>query len=84
MLKKEHIFLWFLSLYIDNYPDYLIFQISFVKQIVLDFHGRCNIYINVSVLSEAILYQKIIQPLPEYCVYFLIHVEECFYINFGM
>lgn len=26
----------------------------------------------------------IIQLLPEYYVYFLIQVEECFYINFGM
>lgn len=48
------------------------------------FNGRYNVYINVFILSEIIPYQMIIQPLLEYCVYFLIHVEECFYNNVGM
>lgn len=63
---------------------YLIFQISSAKKNGLDFNRRRNIYINVSILRETILSQMIIQPLPEYCVYFLIHAEECFCINFGM
>lgn len=46
----------------------------------MDFNGRYNIYINVFTLSETIFYEMIIQPLPQYWVYFHIHVKKCFYI----